>query len=183
MKVGFERRRSMTITYRLRQGFKALLAFSQPVDVELASQYLSPKLLTLFQNMNRDEQLHSLNVLRGVLTQGTTPPELAVAALLHDVGKSCYPIGVGQKTFAVLVRTVWPDLYRRWSKGNPLNLWQRPFVVYERHPQWGAEWVTEAGGSEPTQWLVAHHADASEKWADHVHFELLKRLQAADDAN
>ena len=173
----------MTITYRLRQGFKALLAFSQPVDVKLASRYLSPKLLALFQNMNRDEQLHSLNVLRDVLAQGTTPSELAVAALLHDVGKSCYPIRVWQKTLAVLVRTVWPDLYRRWSKGNPLNLWQRPFVVYERHPQWGAEWVAEAGGSETAQWLVAHHADDSELWNDHPNFEMLRRLQEADDAN
>lgn len=173
----------MIVTYRLRQGFKALLAFSQPLELDLAAEYLSQRLLTLFQQMNRDEQLHSLNVLRDVLAQGTTPPDLAIAALLHDVGKARYPIGVLQKTCAVLVRAVWPGLYEQWSKGNPLNLWQRPFVVYEQHPLWGAEVVAEAGGSDTAQWLVAHHADEAQRWENHPQYELLKRLQAADDAN
>lgn len=173
----------MTITYRLRQGFKALFAFSQPLDSDLAGEYLSPRLLTLFQQMKRNEQLHSLNVLRAVLAQGTTPSDLAVAALVHDVGKSRYPIVVWQKTVVVLVRAFLPGLYRRWSQGNPLNLWQHPFVVYEKHPQWSAEMVAEAGGSEMTQWLVAHHADEIEQWINHPYAGMLKRLQRADDAN
>ncbi|MEZ4669129.1 MAG: hypothetical protein R3E39_14575 [Anaerolineae bacterium] len=173
----------MTLVYRLQQGFRALFAFSQPVDLELAATYLSPRLLELFEDMQRDEQLHSLNVLRTVLTQGTAPVDLTVAALLHDVGKVCYPIVVWQKTLAVLVRRLWPQLYVRWSQGNPANLWQRPFVVYECHPAWGADMVAKAGGSEATQWLITHHADVCENWIAHPNYEMLKRLQAADDAN
>lgn len=173
----------MTFTYRLRQGLKALVAFSQQLDLELAAKYLSPNLLELFKGMNRDEQLHSLNVLRHVLAQGTTPADLSVAALLHDVGKSRYPIRVWQKTLAVMVRTIWPDCYNRWSAGSPLNLWQRPFVVYERHPAWSGEMVAAAGGTATAQWLVTHHADDSALWDKHPAIELLRRLQAADDAN
>src|SRR5689334_17582658 len=135
---------AMPVVYRLQQGLRALFAFSQPVDWTLAERYLSPKLLTLFRQMDRGEQLHSLGVLRIVLAQGDTPPDLAVAALLHDVGKSRYPIGVAQKTLAVLVRAIVPSAYMRWSKGSPLNLWERPFVVYEQHPQWSAELLREA---------------------------------------
>src|SRR5215213_6736056 len=94
---------------RLRQGIRALFAFTQPVDFDLAASYLTPAEMALFRQMRRSEQLHSLNVLRTVLAESAAaqqfvPPELAVAALLHDVGKSRYPLAVWQKTIAVLVR-------------------------------------------------------------------------------
>jgi hypothetical protein len=72
--------------YWFRQGIRALTAFAQPVDLDLAAAHLSPPLLTLFGRMQRNDQLHSLNVLRSVLAQGPTPPDLATAALLHDSG-------------------------------------------------------------------------------------------------
>src|SRR5690606_27724351 len=98
----------MTAVYRFRQGIRSLLAFSQTVELPLAAEYLSPELLALFQKMRRSEQLHSLNVLREVLADGTTPHDLAVAALLHDVGKSRYPMRTWQKTLAVLTRAISP---------------------------------------------------------------------------
>ena len=174
---------SMPVVYRLQQGIRALFAFSQPVDWALAGRYLSPRLLDLFRQMNRDEQLHSLAVLRDVLAQGDTPNDLAVAALLHDVGKSRYPIGVWQKTLAVMVRTLMPNAYRRWSQGNPMNLWERPFVVYEQHPLWSAELLREAGASEAACWLAAHHAGSVQSAPTPVQLEWLKRLQQADDQN
>jgi len=174
---------TMPMVYRLQQGLRALLAFSQPVDWALVERYLSTRLLTLFRQMDRGEQLHSLGVLRIVLAQGDTPPDLAVAALLHDVGKSRYPIGVAQKTLAVLVRAVVPSAYMRWSKGNPLNLWERPFVVYEQHPQWSAELLREAGASEMACWLAAHHAEPLETARTPTQLEWLKRLKQADDQN
>ena len=174
---------SMPVVYRLQQGIRALFAFSQPVDWALAGRYLSPRLLDLFRQMNRDEQLHSLAVLRDVLAQGDTPNDLAVAALLHDVGKSRYPIGVWQKTLAVMIRTLLPNAYFHWSKGSPLNLWQRPFVVYEQHPQWSAELLRTAGASEAVCWLAAHHAIKDVGTASATQLEWLKRLQQADDQN
>ena len=174
---------SMPVVYRLQQGVRALLAFSQPLDSALAERYLSPALLTLFRQMDRGEQLHSLAVLRDVLAQGDTPNDLAVAALLHDVGKSRYPISVWQKTLAVLVRALMPAAYVRWSEGSPLNLWQRPFVVYEQHPLWSAELLRTAGASEAACWLVAHHASKGDDAPMPAQLEWLKRLQQADDQN
>ena len=171
--------------HRLRQGLRALFAFARPVDDTLAAHYLTPPEFALFKSMRRGEQLHSLNVLRAVLAQGDTPPDLAVAALLHDVGKSRYPLAVWQKTAAVLVRAFAPAQFRRLSQRDSLGFWSRPFAVSVQHPQWSAEMLAQAGASAAAIWLVAHHQDASpnapEQGSDRV--SLLKRLQSADDAN
>lgn len=171
------------MTYRIKQGLRALFAFSQPVDDDPAAQVLSPELLRLFHTMRRSEQLHSLNVLRTLMAQGSIPDDLAVAALLHDVGKSRYPFPVWQKTMVVLGRAFAPGWFQRLSSGSETNGFQRPFVLSVHHPAWSAEMVSAAGGSERAVWLIAHHADALDKWANHPHADLLKRLRTADDAN
>ncbi len=173
----------MTAVYRLRQGARALLAFSHPVDLELAREHLSPALFALFERLQRSEQAHSLNVLRSVLAQGDTPPELAAAALLHDCGKVRWRLRIWQKTLAVLVRKGAPALFQRWSRGDARNFWVRPFVVSEQHAAWSGELLAAAGAPEAVVWLGTHHADPLEGWYDHPYAELLGRLQAADNAN
>jgi hypothetical protein len=173
----------MTAVSRIRQGVRALFAFVRPLDHILAAEYLSPPLLALFAQMRRGEQLHSLNVLRAVLSQGQAPSTLAVAALLHDVGKTLYPLSVWQRTLAVLVRAFLPALFRRLSEGNPRPFWRRGFVVYVHHSAWSGELIARAGGSPDAAWLAAHHGDDAERWCDHTLYQLLKRLKMADDAN
>lgn len=173
----------MTAVYRIRQGVRALFAFAQPVDYALATEYLTPSLLALFTQMRRGEQLHSLNVLRAVLSHGQTPSAVAVAALLHDVGKTRYPLTLWQRTTAVLVRAFLPPIFRRLSEGDPRPFWRRAFVVYVHHPVWSGELIGQAGGSADAVWLATHHADDAEQWQEHTLYLLLKRLQMADDAN
>jgi hypothetical protein len=176
----------MTAVYRLRQGIRALLAaaFVLPVNHDLAAQYLSPELLTLFKQMKRGEQLHSLHVLRAVLAQeATTPPALATAALLHDNGKTRYPVRIWGKMIAVLVRKFAPSLFEKLTHGDPRKWWIRPFVVYAQHPAWSGELLVEHGASQDAVWLATHHADDASLWRDHALYPLLVRLQRADDTN
>lgn len=174
----------MAAVQRVRQGLRALLAFSQAVDYALAARYLSPAQMALFRAMSRSEQLHSLNVLRSVLAQSLeTPHDLAVAALLHDCGKSRYRLAIWQKTMAVLVTRFAPGLVRRLSGDERLTFWRAPFSVRQHHPAWSARLMAAAGTSERAVWLAAHHADSLGLWPHHPYRQLLERLKRADDTN
>ncbi|MFN8372214.1 MAG: HD domain-containing protein [Anaerolineae bacterium] len=169
--------------YRIQQGLRSLFAFTRPVDFNLAGRYLTPAQMALFRRFKRGEQLHSLSVLRTVQAQGDTPHDLAIAALLHDIGKIRSPLNTAQKTLIVLVRAFAPTLFARWTAAEYTDFWRRPFVVSVYHPKWSAELVAETGASETALWLIAHHQDKWEQWAQHPCAPLLARLQAADDSN
>lgn len=174
----------MAVTTRLRQGLRAMFAFTQPVDDTLAAHYLSHPALMLFKQLRRGEQLHSLNVLRAVLAQSSTAPDaLAIAALMHDIGKTRYPLRLWQKTIAVLVRKFIPPLFAKLSAGDPHRFINRPFVVYVHHPEWSGELLDGIGAPADAVWLARHHADDTARWVDHPLHPLLVRLQLADDSN
>lgn len=172
-----------TAVNRLRQGLRSLFAFAFPVDLEAAAQVLTADQLTLFCRMTRGEQLHSLSVLRDIEAQGPTPPELAAAALMHDVGKSRYHMRVWQKTLVVLVRGLSHRLYLKLAHSSEQHWLARPFVVAQYHGAWGAQLLAEIGSDERTRWLVAQHDKNPEKYRDHPDYPLLVRLQQADVAN
>jgi response regulator RpfG family c-di-GMP phosphodiesterase len=168
---------------RIRQGVRAIVSPALHIDYDLASTYLNSEQMTLFRRMQRSEQLHSLSVLRDVLAQGDTPYDLAVAALLHDVGKLNHPLRIWQKTLVVLVRRLRPQVHQNWSNGNIQNLFKRASIVAEHHPKWSAAIMTKTSASDETLWLIAHHADEATCWRTHPSYEALVRLQKADDAN
>jgi hypothetical protein len=166
---------------RLKQGVRALAAFARPVEMERAAALLTPEALDVFRRMARSEQLHSLAVLQSAHAEDY--PVLAQAALLHDAGKSLYPVSLWQRTLPVLVGAVSPSWVTRLSRRDPRAWWSRGFVVYARHPEWSAELAAAAGAPEDVVWLVRHHADDPAQWRAHPLYPLLLRLQAADDAN
>ena len=117
---------------RLRQGIRSLLAPLLPLDLTPARAILSDAQFTLFRQLRRDEQLHALRVLATVREQpGETPLALARAALLHDVGKLRYPLSVFGKTWAVLLRDIWPRAAARWGAGGRVEFWRRPAARVE----------------------------------------------------
>lgn len=173
----------MAAATRLRQGLRALTAFIRPVDYSLVEAYLSPAQQSLFRRMKRAEQQHSIAVLRDLLAEAPAPPELAIAALLHDVGKTRYPLAVWMKTETVLLKAFAPALARRWTGGDPRNWLKRGLIVSKTHPAWSAALVQPTGVSELTLWLIENHQSRAADLRSHPGYRLLLRLQRADDAN
>jgi hypothetical protein len=170
------------ILYRVRQFGEALLVKPSAQDIALAREYLTPAQMHLFCQMPLRDQAHSLAVLRRLM-QGDLSREdgraedLYVAALLHDVGKSRYPLRLWERVIIVLARRLFPRQARAWSEGAPKG-WRRPFVVAEKHPEWGAQMAAEAGASPLTVYLIRYH----QKEADFMSTDRLwlRQLQAAD---
>lgn len=180
----------MSARHRMRQGVRALLAFRETPDLSLAAQYLNMSQLALFRQMPHLEQVHGVNVLRSALAlplpadaDGRALDDLAVAALLHDCGKSIHRVRIWQKTLPVLVKATSPELFDKLSTRNPKNYLWRAFAVKAHHPQWGAEMAGHANTSARALWLIEHHQDTPETLARHEYLPLLTILQQADDAN
>ena len=93
------------------------------------------------------------------------PPDVAAAALLHDVGKVAADdagayLGLWIRGPIVLLEAWRPDLLIRLASPKPAASLHYALFVHLAHPQIGAAWANAAGCSPLTCWLIAHHQDA-----------------------
>jgi len=166
---------------RFSQGLRALLAFATAPELDLARHHLNNCEFAAFCRLSRSEQLHSLAVLRRALNADAAPPkELVAAALLHDVGKSRYPLALWQKTLAVLIGAFAPQLSRKLSEAETIRFWRAPFIVRQRHARWGGEILRDCNSSADVIWLVEHHQEERARFREHELYNQLASLQRAD---
>ncbi len=116
--------------------------------------------MELFLQQQPGEQLHSLEIYDQLVAQGDQSPDLWVAALLHDSGKSRYPLTAMERAIVVIGQSLSPALAQQWGTGSARG-WKRPFVVAVQHPAWGAEMALAAGASPLTVRLIRRHQDRS----------------------
>ena len=148
----------MQVIYRTRQFWHALRAAPTTEDLALARSVLTPPLQALFLQMQEGEQAHSIQVLRKIMQTGGAPVDLKVAALLHDVGKTCYPLDLWERVVIVVARAVFPGQVKHWGQG-PAKGWRRPFAVSEQHAAWGEEMAAKAGASALACALIRRHQE------------------------
>jgi hypothetical protein len=170
---------SEATTKRLRQGLLALTAGFRPVDEAAVRKVLDERLIVLFHRMTRSEQQHAVRVMKRLQAAGHDEPDLLVAALLHDVGKSRYGLNLFERTAVVLVGKLLPRRAGEWSTGQPRG-WRRAFVIRERHPAWSAEDMAAAGASAQACWLARWHQDPPETSPGVAAERLLLALNRAD---
>jgi len=174
---------------RFRQGIRALTAWGRPVDLALAASVLTPAQMALFRRLRRGEQIHALHVLRAVRAAGETDPDLAVAALLHDVGKTVATFWFHERVAVVLVRKFLPALYYRLAKDSPADCSRPPrgvsraFAISLHHAVWSAELLAGAGGSDRAVELCRRHDEYLTAPPRGETERLLLVLQSADNAN
>lgn len=139
--------------------------------------HLASAQIALFRQMQPSEQWHAYSVKQRLTDESQDHPALLTAALLHDVGKILYPLSPIERAIIVLGQRIFPRQVSAWGKGEPRGF-RRPFVVAERHAEWGAELAARAGAPELTINLIRRHQDFAAK-----DDPLLLALQAADDEN
>ncbi|HXF59995.1 MAG TPA: HD domain-containing protein [Caldilineaceae bacterium] len=157
------------IYYRVGQFLRGLSATLragalQPGEAALVAALLPPQAQTLFAAMPADAQRHSLNVLQTLHRAGHREPELAMAALLHDVGKLAaqaggIQIGLWLRGPLVLCEAFAPGVLRRLAVDDPARGWRYALHVQLEHAAIGARWAAQAGCPPLACWLIAHHQD------------------------
>ena len=177
----------MNAFYRLRQFWQGFFARVAPEEVQAIQPLLPPAAFVLFCRLPRDAQRHSLNVLHDLQQHGPLHPDLAVAALLHDVGKLAadeagVSINLWLRGPLVLLKALSPALFQRLQSPSPVSGWRYALYVSEAHPQIGAAWAREAGCSALACWLIEQHqSDSLSNLSEHT--VLLQALQQADARN
>lgn len=171
----------MGILYRTRQFWAAISASPAASDLDLAAQTLSPDQYDLFRRMVPSEQAHSLAVLRKLLHEGPVEREFAAAALLHDAGKIHFPLLVWERVLIVLAQAVFPNKAKEWGRAEPAG-WKRPFVVAEKHPDWGVDLAAKAGlGVRGVEIIRRHQCRLTASESGDPLESFLVRLQSADN--
>jgi hypothetical protein len=174
--------------YRLRQFWSVLYAAPSAGELDKVRSLLTPPQMALFLRMHRSEQAHSIQVMGAVFhashgVQAEARQDLLKAALLHDVGKSRYPVRIWERVLIVLSKAFLPGQVKRWGNGDAEGSglgWRRAFVVAEQHPAWGAKVAAEAGASPLVTALIRRHQDPRSNSSESLEDRLLHILQAAD---
>ena len=171
------------IGYRAWQFWQSLKPPLSQNDWDRIRLYLSPVEIVLFTKMPIPDQNHSIRVFESLLEKGECDEDLIKAALLHDIGKGLHQLNRLERVFAVVVDWLSPELALSWGKGEPEGF-KSPLVIIHQHPEWGAELVTQAGGSELLVWLIRNHENNQNTLtASQGNLELLSKLQLADNQN
>jgi hypothetical protein len=177
------------IIYRLSQFWLALGKKPSMNDLELVESLLSPSELQLFQRLDWGEQAHSIRVLRSLLEKGEKQLDLLKAALLHDVGKSCFPLRLWERVLIVIAKAIVPHRFVRWGSkpliaGQAPRGWRRGFIISVLHADWGAQMANEAGVSPLVVSLIRNHQIGiphDSKGFQPSERHLLLALQTADE--
>ena len=179
----------MRARYRVGQFLRGFRAAVTPADLASVGDLLTPAAAALFLRMPTDAQAHSLRVLHDLQAGGEVPPDLAAAALLHDVGKVAADdagayLGLWLRGPLVLLEAWRPQWLAAWASPVPAPTLRYALHVHLHHPQIGAQWAAEAGCTPLTCRLIAHHQDKNlEAIQDTQLLHDLARLQWADGRN
>jgi hypothetical protein len=175
----------MATPYRVQQFLAALRPRVTADERITVAQSLPQAATALFQRMARRDQRHSLDVLYRVRQAAPGQPDLAAAALLHDVAKTALPgrrLRLLHRVLIVLMQAVHPGWVQHMARNDP-DSWRYPFYLHVQHPALGARLAEQAGCAALTVELIRRHQEKLSHAPRDETERLLALLQAADDAS
>lgn len=154
--------------YRFLQFYHGLFPKISSADQQLAQSFLAGSSLFLFKKQSLADQRHALDVAIDLLQNQaylSFPQKriLIQAALLHDCGKTRYPLKLWQRVYIVLCTKLPHKTHEFLSRLDKYRSLSLPLTLAQQHPKWGAELASQAGLTEDVIELIrTHHAPDSE---------------------
>lgn len=173
VRLGALNDRCRQVIYRAGQFAQALWPRVPRRDTALARAVLEPPALLAFERMSPADRRHAARLGRRLLALRPPDSDLAIAALLHDLGK-VDRVGQGRvrlphRVAHVLLKRFAPGLWRVLTdhpRPGPLH----GLYLLRHHARLGATWAAELGVSPRACALIAAHdgADCAPDLADTV---------------
>ncbi len=159
--------------YRIKQFIWAITARLTEEEVQFIESHLSVIEQGLFWKLRVYEQKHSVRVAYALSKQSPQHQveEYIRLGLLHDVGKSKYPLNPIEKSIIVLLDGITKGRIRYWSKLKIVK-------CYYQHGEMGYQMLQELGSYAPL-FLEAVKTHHQEELIDN---SLQVALKACDDS-
>jgi hypothetical protein len=167
------------VGYRLRQAWHHLYVAPQTINPQIIRNTLPERVIPLFYQMSTGDQAHACSVLAVLLRTNTLSPELAQAALLHDVGKTGAKLSLSYRTIIVILRSLAPGILSQLGQVDA-PCWRKPFYVQLHHASIGARLCETVGCAPRVVQLVLNHDLPTDLRADMIQDVELAELWAAD---
>ncbi|RQW78910.1 MAG: HD domain-containing protein [Geobacter sp.] len=150
--------------YRVRQLAIAVVATIRPLAADERAEaraWLPESAWPLFDAMPRNDQHHSLKVMRSLRAGGHHDAALMQAALLHDLAKSTGGVTLFHRVGVVLLKALQPNWAARMAQAQAPTRGKLhyPFWVLASHPHLGAEMAAAAGCDPLAVTLIRRHQE------------------------
>ncbi len=141
--------------YRIHQFWQAIHPIITEDELAWVISLLPAPSLALFQGQPLPEQRHALDVAQDLWSSGIRDSHLLIAALLHDCGKTRYPLQLWERVAIVLLQKAPRKIWHTLSHSSlPLAA---SLQAADAHPLWGAEMASHLGLDPRIVELIREH--------------------------
>lgn len=156
--------------YRVKQFFWGLTEKLKDEDRHLINRYLDEYESSLFYRLPRNEQVHSIKVVKEVILEsknkGINDNYLIKAAFLHDIGKIDSGLNIVIKSILVILNKVMPRIISKFTGFKSVN-------AYYNHPEIALSFLNNE--NERIKYYILNHHNYNLEQD-----EKLKIMQSAD---